>query len=127
MAALAIDPDQVVRIGEAGVATSAYLRLFLVLGSLVGLALAVAGTAAGTRRDAPAVTLAILGATGLTLGLVDVRAAVLAATAGGLFGVLVTLVPRGARVGATVGIREARAVVVPARWRSPRRPGSGAT
>ena len=32
------------------------------------------------------------------------RAAVLAATAGGLFGVLVTLVPRGARAGATVGI-----------------------
>ncbi len=112
VAALAIDPDQVVRIGEAGVATSAYLRLFLVLGTLVGLALAVAGTAAGTRRDAPAVTLAILGATGLTLGLVDVRAAVLAATAGGLFGVLVTLLPRGARVGATVGILEARAVVV---------------
>ena len=88
------------------------MRLFLILGSLTGLGLAIAGTAAGTRRDAPAVTLAILGAAGLTLGLVDVRAAVLAATAGGLFGVLVTLVPRGARAGATVGILEARAVVV---------------
>jgi len=112
VAALAIDPGQVVRIGDAGLATTAYVRLFLVLGTLVGLALAVAGTAAGTRRDAPAVTLAILGAVGLTLGLVDVRAAVLAATAGGLFGVLVTLVPRGARAGATVGILEARAVVL---------------
>jgi hypothetical protein len=58
------------------------------------------------------VTLGILGAAGLTMGLVDVRAAVIVATAGGLFGVLVTLLPRGARAGATVGIRETRAVVV---------------
>lgn len=112
LAAVAIDPEQVVVIGNAGIATTAYLRLFLVLGSLVGLGLAVAGLAGGTRRDAPAVTLAILGAAGLTMGLVDARAAVLVATAGGLVGVLVALVPRGARAGATVGIREARAVVV---------------
>jgi formate hydrogenlyase subunit 3/multisubunit Na+/H+ antiporter MnhD subunit len=58
------------------------------------------------------VTLGILGAAGLTLGLVDPSAAVLAATAGGLFGVLVTLVPQGGRVGATIGIRETRAVIV---------------
>ena len=112
VAAIAVEPDQLVRIGDAGVATTAYLRLFLVLGSVLGLGLAVAGAAGGTRRDAPAVTLAILGAAGLTLGLIDIRAAVLAATAGGLFGVLATLVPRGARAGATVGILEARAVVV---------------
>jgi NADH:ubiquinone oxidoreductase subunit 2 (subunit N) len=37
---------------------------------------------------------------------------VLASAAGGLIGVLVTLVPSGARVGATVGIREVRAVIV---------------
>ena len=57
-------------------------------------------------------TLGILAAGGLTLGLVDPRAAVLAATAGGLFGVLVTLLPTNGRAGATVGIRETRAVVV---------------
>ncbi len=112
VAAAAIDPAQVVRIDVSGLATTAYLRLFLVLGSLAGLGLAVAGLAGGTRRDAPAVTLGILGAVGLTLGLVDPRAAVLAATAGGLFGVLVTLVPRGGRVGASIGIRETRAVIV---------------
>ncbi len=110
--AAAIDPGQVVVIDRSGLATTAYLRLFLMLGSVVGLGLAVAGLAGGTRRDAPAVTLAVLGATGLTLGLIDPRAAVLAATAGGLFGVLVTLVPGGGRVGATIGIRETRAVVV---------------
>jgi len=112
VAAAAIEPDQVVVVGDAGLATTDYLRLFLVLGSAVGLGLAVAGLAGGTRRDAPAMTLAILGAVALTIGLVDARVAVIVATAGGLFGVLVTLLPNGARAGATVGIRETRAVVV---------------
>jgi hypothetical protein len=112
LGAVAIEPGQILAMGGGGLATTAYLRLFLVLGSLVGLGLALAGLASGTRREAPAVTLAILGATALTLSLVDPRAAVLAATAGGLFGVLVALVPGGGRAGATIGIREARAVVV---------------
>jgi len=112
LAAVAIDPAQAVVVGHSGLATTAYLRIFLILGSLVGLGLTVAGLAAGTRRDSAAVTLAILGASGLTLGLVDPRAAVLVATAGGLFGVLVTLVPTDGRAGATIGIRETRAVVV---------------
>lgn len=112
VAAIAIVPGEVVIVGGGALATTAYLRLFLVLGSVVGLGLAVAGLAGGSRRDAPAVTLGILGAAGLTLGAVDPRAAVLVATAGGLFGVLMTLVPSGGRGGATVGIRETRAVVV---------------
>ena len=112
LAAISIDPAQVVIIAGGALATTAYLRLFLALGSLVGLGLAVAGLAGGTRRDAPTVTLAILGSCGLVLGLVDARAAVLVATAGGLFGVILTLVPKGGRVGATAGIRETRAVVV---------------
>jgi len=111
VAALAIDPGQIVDIG-GGLGTTAYIRLFLILGSLVGLGLAVSGEAGGSRRDAPAVTLAILAACGITLGLVDPRAAVLVATAGGLFGVLVTLIPGNGRAGATVGIRETRAVIV---------------
>ncbi len=110
--AIAMDPAQVVVVGSAGLVTTAYLRLFLILGSLVGLGLYVTGLAAGTRRDAPSVTLAILAAVALTMALTDPRASVLVATAAGLFGVLATLVPTGGRVGATVGIREARAVVV---------------
>ena len=112
LAAIAITPGQVVIIGGGAIATTAYMRLFLILGAVVGLGLAVAGVAGGSRRDAPAVTLCLLGTAGLTLGVSDVRAAVLAATAGGLFGILVTLVPSGGRAGATVGIRETRAVVV---------------
>jgi hypothetical protein len=112
VAAVAIDPSETLVIGGSGLATSAYLRLFLVLASLVGLGLTIAGRAAGTRRDAPAVTLTVLGSAALTLGLVDPRLAVLAATTGGLFGVLITLTPRDGRAGATVGILETRAVVV---------------
>jgi NADH:ubiquinone oxidoreductase subunit 2 (subunit N) len=112
VAAIAIVPGQIVLVDQGALATTSYLRLFLILGSVVGLGLALAGLAGGTRRDAPATTLAILGAAALTLGLVDPRAAVLAATAGGVFGVLLTLVPGGGRGGATVGIREIRAVVV---------------
>ena len=112
ISAIAIDPDTVVEIGGSVLAASAYARLFLILGSAVGLALAVVGLAAGSRRDAPAVTLGTLGAMGLALSLPDPRIAILASTAGGLLGVLLTLVPGGGRAGATIGIREIRALIV---------------
>ncbi len=109
---VALVPGQIVVIGGGAIATTAYVRLFLLLGSVLGLALAISGQAGGSRRDAPTVTLGILATAALTLGVLDPRAAVLVATAGGLFGVLVTLVPNGGRVGATVGVRESRAVGV---------------
>ena len=112
VAALAIDPDQTLLIGGAGIAASEYVRLFLILGSLVGLALAVVGLAAGSSRDAPAVMLGTLAGGGLALSLPDPRIAVLAATAGGLGGVLLTLTPTGGRIGATVGIRALRPLVI---------------
>jgi formate hydrogenlyase subunit 3/multisubunit Na+/H+ antiporter MnhD subunit len=112
IAAVALSPTELLTIGQGGLASSAYVRLFLVLGSVVGLGLAVTGLATGTRRDAPMVTLATLGIAGLTLTLTDPRAAVVAATAGGLFGVWLTLAPGEDRNGATLGIRELRAVVV---------------
>jgi len=111
-AALAINPTELVVIGQGGLATSAYLRLFLVLGSLVGLGLAIAGLAGGARSDAPMVTLATLGLAALTLSLTDPRAAVVAGTTGGLFGVWLTLSPGEDRWGATLGIRELRAVAI---------------
>ena len=110
--ALAIRPGQSVVIGGAGVATTEYLRLFLVLGASVGLLLAVVGQAVGSHRDAPAITLGVLATSAFALSLPDARLAVLAATAGGGFGALVTLVPIGGRGGATVGTRVLRATVV---------------
>jgi formate hydrogenlyase subunit 3/multisubunit Na+/H+ antiporter MnhD subunit len=112
IAALAIDPDEIVHIGEGGLATTAYLRLFLVVGSLVGLGLAITDHAAGARRDLPTVTLATLGIAALTLSLTDPRAAVIAGTAGGLCGALLTITPGGDRAGAGVGIRDLRAVAI---------------
>jgi NADH:ubiquinone oxidoreductase subunit 4 (subunit M) len=112
LAALAIRPGERLIIGGAGVATTEFLRLFLVLCCTCGIGLALLGAAAGTRRDAPAVMLGTLATAGLALSLPDARIAVLAVTAGGLIGVLVTLIPGSARVGATVGIREVRAVII---------------
>ena len=112
IAASTLRPDEVLRIGESGLATTPYLRLFLVMGSLVGLGLGVAGLAAGTRRDLPTVALATLGISSLTLALTDPRAAVIAGTAGGLSGALLAVAPGGDRAGAGVGIRDLRAVVI---------------
>jgi NADH-quinone oxidoreductase subunit N len=112
MLAVAIRPGERIEIGGATLATTEFLRLFLILGCLAGVGLALVGAAAGSRRDAPAVMLGTLAAAALALALADARIAVIASTAGGLLGVLVTLVPNGARVGATVGIREVRAVII---------------
>jgi NADH-quinone oxidoreductase subunit N len=109
---LAIRPGETLEIGGSTIVTTGYARLFLVLGAVVALLLAVVGLAAGTRRDAPAVSLGTLGAAALALGLSDAGIAVLASTIGGLLGVLVTLAPASARAGATVGIREVRAAVI---------------
>jgi hypothetical protein len=112
VAAIAIDPTDVVAIGTSGLATGAYLRLFLILGSVVGLGLAVAGAAGRTRPDVPAVTLATLGLGALTLGFTDPRLAVVAGTTGGLCGALLTFGSGLDRTGATIGVRDLRAVVV---------------
>ena len=109
VAAVAIDAGEG---GGNGFATTAYLRIYLVLGSLAGLGLAIADLAGRSRRDLPTVTLAILGTGALTLGLVDPGTAVLAGTVGGLCGALLTVSSGGDRVGATDGIRDLRVVVV---------------
>jgi proton-conducting membrane transporter len=112
VAALVIRPNESVVVGTGGIATTDYLRLFLVLGSIVALLLALVGEATGGRREAPAASLGILATSALALSLPDARAAVLAATAGGAFGALLALAPVGGRPGATVGTRVLRATAV---------------
>ena len=112
LVAVAIRPGERLALGGSAFVTSDFLRLFLALCSASGLALALVGIAAGSRRDAPAVMLGALAAMALALAIPDARIAIVASTAGGLLGVLVTLVPGGARVGASVGVREIRAVIV---------------
>jgi Proton-conducting membrane transporter len=112
IAAALIRPSQSIVIGTSGIATTDYLRLFLVLAALATLLLAVVGEATEARRDAPAVALGILASCALALSLPDARVAVLAATAGGAFGALVSLVPDRGRRGATVGTRVLRATAI---------------
>src|SRR6185437_630277 len=107
-----IRPSQSIGIGTSGIATTEYLRIFLLLAALATLLLAIVAEATEDRGDAPAVALGILATCGLALSLPDARAAVLAATAAGAFGALVTLVPDRGRTGATVGTRVLRATAV---------------
>jgi hypothetical protein len=112
LGAIAIRPDESLVIGGGGLATTEYLRLFLVLGSIVGLLLAIIGRLTADRRDVPAVTLAVLATSGLALALPDARAAVLAASAGGAAGALLALSSSTGRSGATAGTRALRATAV---------------
>jgi formate hydrogenlyase subunit 3/multisubunit Na+/H+ antiporter MnhD subunit len=111
-AALTIVPGQAVVLGEAGFATTDYLRLFLVLGSVVGLGLVIVGAAGAGHPDAPAVTLGILASSALALAFPDARLAFIAATVGGTFSVLLTVGAGGGRLAATAGVRVLRATVI---------------
>ncbi len=112
VAAAATRPGDAWPVGGGGLVVTAYLREFLLLGSVVGLGLTVVGTAAGSRRDSTAVSLGILATTAVALSVPDARLAVLAATAGGAVTALLTIVPTGGRSGATIGLRVLRATVV---------------
>ncbi|MFL5771195.1 MAG: proton-conducting transporter membrane subunit [Chloroflexota bacterium] len=112
IAAGRIRADDVLVIGGGEIAGSEYLRLFAVLGSVVALALAVLGLASTSHRNAPGVLLAGIGSAVLALALSDVRIAVLAATAGGLVGILVTISSPATPRSVTVATRELRALAV---------------
>jgi len=112
VAAVTIVPGQVVVLGEAGFATTDYLRLFLVLGSVVGLGLVIVGAAGAGHPDGPAVTLGILASSALALAFPDARLAFIAATVGGTFPVLLTVGAGGGRLAATAGVRVLRATVI---------------
>ena len=111
-AARAIKADDHLVVGGAALAGSAYLRLFVIFGSIVALALVLLGLATTSHRHAPGVLLGGLGATGLALALADPRIAVIAATAGGLLGILVTVVPPATARGVVVAARELRALAI---------------
>ncbi len=112
IAASTIRPGESFSIGGGELVGSGYLRLFLVLGSVVSLILAILGVATTSHRSAPGVLLGGIGAAGLALALADARVAVIAATAGGLLGILVTVVPPATARGVVVAGRELRALAV---------------
>ena len=111
-AAARISPTDSLTVGGSVLAGSEYLRLFALLGSLVSLALALLGLAAGSHRNAQGVLLAGIGAAVLALALTDARIAVLAATAGGLVGILVTIAAPATTRSVIVASRELRALSI---------------
>jgi NADH:ubiquinone oxidoreductase subunit 2 (subunit N) len=112
IAAAAIDATDVLSIGGSQLVTSEYLRLFALVGSVVSLVLATLGLATASHRHAPGVLLAGIGAATLALALPDARIAVMAATAGGLTGILVTIVSPSTPAAVIVAVRELRAVAI---------------
>jgi formate hydrogenlyase subunit 3/multisubunit Na+/H+ antiporter MnhD subunit len=101
-----------IEIGGMRLAASDWLRLFAVLGSVVGLLLVLVDVTALHEPDAPGVIVLGTGASVLALSLSDPGVAVVAATAGGLAAVLVAAPIGAAARAAVVGTRELRALAV---------------
>ena len=112
--AASLGPSAAIRIGGATLATSEWLRLYALLGSVVGLLLVAVDVSAMHEPDVPGIVVLGLGAAVLALALSDPRIAVVAATAGGLAGVLVAAPLGAAARAASVGVRELRALAIAA-------------
>jgi NADH:ubiquinone oxidoreductase subunit 2 (subunit N) len=110
--AAAIGPSAAVRIGGTTLVASEWLRLYALLGAVVGLLLVAVDAAAVHEPDVPGIIVLGLGASVLALALPDPGLAVLAATAGGLAGILIAAPVGAAARAAFVGIRELRALAL---------------
>jgi NADH:ubiquinone oxidoreductase subunit 2 (subunit N) len=123
IAATSIAPEPVSTLGGASLAGTAYARLFLQLGAVVGVVLVLVGLATDHLDELAASTLLALGTCALALAAPDPLIGALAATAGGFAGLLVTVrrpatsisvaaAARGLRVVAVAGL----AAVAAAAW-----------
>jgi formate hydrogenlyase subunit 3/multisubunit Na+/H+ antiporter MnhD subunit len=110
--ATAMGPAATIEIGGSRLAASEWLRLYAILGSLVGLLLVLVDVTALHEPDVPGVIVLGIGAAVLALALSDPGVAVVAATAGGLAGVLVAAPVGAAARAAFVGARELRALAI---------------
>lgn len=110
--AAAIGPAAEIRIGGASLRASEWLRLFALLGSAVGVLLVIVDLAAMHEPDVPGTVVLGMGAAVLALALPEPGIAVVAATAGGLAGVVVAAPVGAAARAAAVGVRELRALAI---------------
>lgn len=111
-AAAAIGPASAVEIGGVVLAGSEWLRLYALLGSVVALILVTIDVTAIHEPDVPGVIVLGIGAAVLALAIPEPGVAVVAATAGGLAGILVAAPVGAATRAAFVGIRELRALAL---------------
>ena len=112
LSASRIGATAAIEIGGTTLAGSDWLRLFAILGSVVGVLLVVVDLAAVHEPDVPGVIALGIGACVLALAIPDAGTAVIAATAGGLAGILVAAPIGAAARAAAVGARELRALAV---------------
>ena len=110
--ASAISPTSSIAIGGSQLAGSDWLRLYAILGSVVGILLVLVDVTALHEPDVPGVIVLGLAAGVLALAAVDPGIAAIAATAGGLAGILVAAPVGAAARAAFVGTRELRALAV---------------
>jgi NADH:ubiquinone oxidoreductase subunit 2 (subunit N) len=110
--AASVGSSATVEIGGATLVASEWLRLYALLGSVVGLLLVAVDASAVHEPDVPGIIVLGLGAAVLALALPDPAIAVVAATAGGLAGILVAAPVGAAGRAAFVGVRELRALAV---------------
>ncbi len=108
----AISPSSTITIGGSQLAGSDWLRLYAILGSVVGVLLVLVDVTAVHEPDVPGVIVLGLAAGVLALAAVDPGIAAIAATAGGLAGILVAAPVGAAARAAFVGTRELRALAV---------------
>jgi formate hydrogenlyase subunit 3/multisubunit Na+/H+ antiporter MnhD subunit len=112
VAAAGIGSTATIQIGGTVLAGTEWLRLYALLGSFVGLLLVAIDVSAVHEPDVPGVVVLGLGAAVLALAIPDPGVAVVAATAGGLAGILVAAPIGAAARAAFVGVRELRALAV---------------
>ena len=93
-AALLIDEAAAVNLLGGSLVSSPFLRWFLVVGSLAGLAACLVALATRWQPDLPAATLAALGGGALALSIDALPIALLAATAAGALGLISLATPR---------------------------------
>ena len=112
--AAAMSPTATLAIGGTTLTTSAWLRLYAILASVVAIGLVLVDATASHEPDVPGVLVLGIGSAVLALALPDAGVAVLAVTAGGLAGVLVAAPMGAAARAAFVGTRELRALAIAA-------------
>ena len=110
--ALGIRPDDPLALGDATFVTTAYARLFVLLGALSGALLVVVAAAGGRAGDLGGATLLALGTSAIVLASPDPVLAAVVASAGAVVAVVVTLEPPRTGRAVVVAARELRAFVV---------------